>query len=425
MVLVVGMIKVFRRGLGAFCLAMAALICALSLPAAANAQVRVSSDSKFSAIVIDARSGEVLYSVRADSPRYPASVTKVMTLYMTFDALAKGQLRLTDQITMSRHAAGMQPTKLGIGAGKTLSVEDAIQAMAIQSANDVAVAMGEHLAGTESRFGALMTLKARELGMTNSRFINASGLPDPRQISTAHDMAILSRQVMTDFPQYYSYFGQNQFTYGRKTMTNHNNLLRSMPGADGLKTGYTSASGYNLAASAVRDDQRLIAVVLGGSSGARRDAEVTNLLNTGFEVARRRAGGEQLADLQRLFEAPPAVQTPNAGEVQLAANDEDGEDAEGDTEEAATAPTSSVRVTAAGATYAVQVGAFRQKNQAQIQIQDMTRRFASVFSSAEADIGDAVNGFFRAQFKGFTADSAREACSALRAKRVSCLVVAP
>ena len=425
MVLALSMNKNIRRVLSVLCLGLFAAFGAMSAPVTASAQARINSESKLSAIVIDSRSGEVLYSLRADSPRYPASVTKVMTLYLTFEALEQGTLHLDDEITMSRHAAGMQPTKLGVPAGKTLTVDNAIQAMAIQSANDVAVAMAEHLGGTETRFGAMMTLKAHDLGMINSRFVNASGLPDSRQISSAHDIAILSRSIIRDFPQYYHYLGQNQFTYGRKTMTNHNNLLRGVPGVDGLKTGYTSASGYNLAASSVQDGRRLIVVVLGGASGGRRDNEVAALLNTGFEVARRKDAGEQLADLQRLFEAPAVLLQTTPSAVELAALADRDEDGEGDADGPAAPARPVVTAGGTGNGYVVQVGAFRQKSQAQTQVSDIGRRFADVFADAEADIGDAVNGFFRAQFKGFTAESARSACTALKARRVSCIVVAP
>ncbi len=441
MVLVLRMFKDFRRVLSVLCLGLLALCGTVGLPALANAQTSSSSEARYSAVVIDAQSGEVLYSIRADSPRYPASVTKVMTLYLTFEALARGDLRLTDEITMSRHAASMQPTKLGIAPGKTLSVEDAIQAMTIQSANDVAVAMAEHLGGTETRFAAMMTLKAKELGMNNSRFVNACGLPDSRQISTAHDIAILSRAIMRDFPQYYSYFGQNQFTYGRKTMTNHNNLLRTMPGVDGLKTGYTSASGYNLAASAVQGNRRLITVVLGGSSGAMRDGEVARLLNAGFEVARRRDAGEQLASLQNLFESQQFAPAPSS--IQLASNT-DAEDGEGDEAPTPTAaqPSAPVRIASAAPTrpaaapsassaavlgggYAIQVGAFRQRSAAQSQLRTLSRRFTDILANVDEEVGSAVNGFFRAQFTGFSAESATDACSALKAKRVACMVIAP
>lgn len=385
----------------------------LSVPGAASAQVNSSSDSKFAAIVIDAATGEVMYARRADSPRYPASISKLMTLYLTFDALSTGKLKLTDEITMSRHAASMQPTKLGVRAGRTITVDEAIQAICIKSANDVAVAMAEHLGGSETRFGALMTLKAHQLGMSHTNFINASGLPDPRQVSSARDIALLSQALMRDFPQYYRYFGQRSFTYGRSTMNNHNNLLRSMPGVDGLKTGYTNASGYNLAASAVRDNTRLITVVLGGASNAQRDDRVAALLNTGFQVAEQRDQGLELADMQTLFEPRQyaRIETPDDPNLYPVS---DVEVAQGD------APAAAPR-----GDYMVQVGAFKQRSQAQTQIRDVNRRFGDVLGDFESDIGDRVNGFFRARFKGMTEEAARSACATLKASRVTCMVIGP
>jgi D-alanyl-D-alanine carboxypeptidase len=247
-------------------LAAATAFATIAPPAQAQipySQLRSISQTKYAAIVVDAKSGEVLYAKRADSPRYPASITKVMTLYLTFEALAAGKLQLDDRVLMSPRAAAQSPTKLGVPAGQTISVSEAMQAMAIKSANDVAVAMAEKLGGTESRFAALMTLRARELGMDNTHFVNASGLPDSRQITSARDIAILSRAVMRDYPQYYRLFSQTSFTFRGQTMRNHNGLLHRMPGVDGLKTGFTNASGFNLAVSAVRDNRRLIAVVMG------------------------------------------------------------------------------------------------------------------------------------------------------------------
>ncbi len=259
-------------------------------------------EPRYAAIVMDANTGEVLYEKHADSQRYPASITKIMTLYLTFEALASGRLSLSDKITISSHAASMPPSKLGLRAGDTITVDDAIRALAVKSANDMAVAMAEKIGGSESRFAALMTLRAQELGMTHTQYVNASGLPDSRQLTTARDIAILSRAVMRDYPQYYGYFGLHRFAYHGLTMSNHNHLLDSMPGVDGLKTGYINASGFNLAASAVRNGRRLIAVVLGGSSTASRDNNVEDLLNTGFEVLTRRDKGENITVAQNLFE---------------------------------------------------------------------------------------------------------------------------
>jgi hypothetical protein len=233
-----------------------AVLCGLAAPTLASAQIPYlqmnSVEPKYAAIVIDANSGEMLYDKRADSPRYPASVTKVMTLYLTFEALSEGRLKLTDRVPITSRAAAQAPTKLGLPVGDSVSVDEAIRAMTVKSANDVAVAMAERLGGSESRFAALMTLRGQELGMRNSRFVNASGLPDSRQISTARDLAILSRATMRDFPQYYSYFSIKGFEFRGRYIAGHNRLLTNMPGFDGLKTGYTNASGYNLAGSAVK-----------------------------------------------------------------------------------------------------------------------------------------------------------------------------
>jgi len=270
------------------------------------------SEPRYSAVVVDANTGEVLYAKRPDSPRYPASITKIMTLYLTFEALAAGRLSLSDTVTVSYHAASMAPSKLGLSPGQTITVDEAIRAVAVKSANDMAVALAERIGGSEQRFAALMTLRAQELGMTNSQFVNASGLPDTRQLTTARDIAVLSRSVMRDYPQYYSYFGLRQFAYRGEVMNNHNHLLDSMPGVDGLKTGFINASGFNLAASAVRDGRRLIAVVLGGSSTAARDNNVQDLLTVGFDVLRRRDRGETVTVAQNLFEpeASGPIQRP-------------------------------------------------------------------------------------------------------------------
>ena len=431
------MAKTFRRALLAFSFGVVVAGGALTAPDLARAQANISSESRYSAIVVDAQTGEVLYAKRADSPRYPASITKVMTLYLTFEALSNGKIKLDDQITVSRNAASKQPTKLGLSAGQTLSVEDAIQAIAIQSANDIATAMAEHLGGTESRFAAMMTLRAQELGMTQTRYVNASGLPDSRQISTARDIALLSRSIMRDYPQYYGYLGQKRFTYAGRTMNNHNGLLVKMPGVDGLKTGFTSASGYNLAASAVQDGHRLITVVLGGTSNASRDSQVAQLMRTGFDVARRRDAGEEILVAQNLFEPKSyeRVETPGTNLYQIA----DGADldAEGDDEMQPIPDPVPVREVKAkvkvketpaktpAGRYIVQVGAFKQKSDAQSQLKQMSRKFSQHFDDAETLIGVKVGGFFRAQFTGFTEQAARSACSALKAKRLACMVIAP
>ena len=265
---------------------------AAATPAAAQGQF---DKPKYASIVVDANSGEVLYALHADDQRYPASITKVMTLYLTFEALATGRLSLEDRVPFSAHAAAQAPSKIGVAAGQDISVAEAIQAAAVMSANDAAVALAERIGGgSEQRFAALMTLRGQELGMKRSRFVNANGLPDSRQVTSARDIAVLSRAVMRDYPQYYHYFNQRAFSWRGRTTLNHNRLLLRMPGMDGLKTGFTNAAGFNLAASAVRDGRRLITVVLGGSSSAARNENVETLFQAGFDVMDRRAHGQTL-----------------------------------------------------------------------------------------------------------------------------------
>ena len=289
----------FRRFL-AGALALGVLV---ALPAPGAAPVAQSSDSaRYAAIVVDATTGEVLFGRRADSPRYPASVTKIMTMYLVFDALSKGKVELDDVITVSPLAASQPPSKLGLAAGQTIRLDDAMRATAVRSANDMAMLLAEHVGGSQARFAALATLKAEELGMTQTRYVNPNGLPDSRQITSARDLAILSRAVMRDFPQYYSYFGLHDWAYQGRDYRNTNGLLLGGNGYDGIKTGFTNASGYNLAASAVRDGRRIITVVLGGRSSATRNAHVADLMNTGFEVENRRALGENIQIAQTFFE---------------------------------------------------------------------------------------------------------------------------
>ena len=254
---------------------------------------------KYAAFLADADTGEILYSRQADMQRFPASITKVMTLYLVFERLAAGTIRLDDKVVMSRFAASQRPSKLGLKPGETLTVDQAIRILATKSANDVAVALAEHIAGSEDKFAELMTRRAHPLGMRNSSFVNANGLPDSRQITTARDIYILSQATIRNFPQYYSYYQQQEFIFGNKVLPNHNHLLRTMPGVDGIKTGYTNAAGFTLAASAVRDGRRLIAIVLGGPSRVARDSNVESLLTAGFSVlsARQQGRSVQVADL--------------------------------------------------------------------------------------------------------------------------------
>jgi D-alanyl-D-alanine carboxypeptidase (penicillin-binding protein 5/6) len=393
----------------------------LASPVAAVAQpadYRVpSSEPKTTSIVMDASTGEILFSERADSPRYPASVTKVMTFYLAFDALAAGRLHLDDQVVVSPLAAAQPPTKLGLRAGETISVRDALNGMAVHSANDMAVAIAEKIGGSESRFADMMTLKARQLGMQNTRYVNANGLPDNRQVSSAHDIAILTRALLHDYPQYYGFFSQQEFTYRGKTMVNTNHLLGKMPGVDGVKTGFTNAAGFNLDASAVRNGHRLIAVVMGSSSGSVRNANVEGLLLTGFDIEDRRDRGEKIPVTQALFQRP----APGAVGGRLYRSEQD---TEGDPIDVILAhnkaPQAAPRPSQAARDWWVQVGQFHSRQAAQVRIALVSRRFSKVFDDAEGQVGGRKRTYV-ARFTGMDQQAAREACSAVRSHGMSCI----
>lgn len=237
------------------------------------------ANEKYAAMVIDHHTGKVLFARHVDASRYPASLTKIMTLYVLFDEMDAGRVKLSDRITISKHAAGMPPSKLGLKAGSTIRVEDAIRALVTKSANDIAAAVAEHIAGTESAFAKRMTRKARALGMSRTTFRNASGLPNSKQKTTARDMVTMSRAIMTNHPRYYRYFSTRSFRYKGRAYRNHNRLLGSVKGVDGIKTGYTRASGFNLTSSVKRKNRHLVAVVMGGRSGRSRDQHMASLLS--------------------------------------------------------------------------------------------------------------------------------------------------
>ena len=232
----------------------------------------------YAAIVVDDKSGFVLHEVSADEPRHPASLTKIMTLYLLFEQLEDGTLKLDTPLHISPRAAVQNPTKLGLKANQTIPVEDAIKGLVTKSANDAAVVVAEAIGGSEEEFAKLMTLKARALGMTSTTYVNASGLPAQAQITTARDQAVLGRAVQHRFSGYYRYFATPSFHYKGIEMHNHNALLRQVKGVDGIKTGYTEASGYNLVSSVRRDEKHIVAVVLGGTSNAARDARMRQLI---------------------------------------------------------------------------------------------------------------------------------------------------
>src|SRR5215813_14452422 len=252
----------------------------------------------YAAIVVDADSGTVLESIDATMPWYPASLTKVMTVYLAFEDIDAGRLTLDEALTVSEHAAAQPPTELGLGKGEKISVKDTILAVILQSANDAAVALAERMGGTEEKFAERMTSKAKELGMSKTVFRNASGLPDPQQVTTARDMAVLASALLENYPQYYHFFSTTSFIYAGQTFGTINGILSRYSGADGIKTGFTCGSGYNLVASAKRNGRRLIGVLLGSHTNFERHSEMGRLLDIGFATDLETIGSKvMLADL--------------------------------------------------------------------------------------------------------------------------------
>jgi D-alanyl-D-alanine carboxypeptidase len=262
---------------------------------------------KDAALIIDGETGKVLYARNADAERHPASLTKLMTLYLLFEQLRSGAMTMSTELPVSEHAAEQAPTKLHLLPGSTISVDTAIRAVVVKSANDVAVTIAEAIGGTESHFAEMMTEKARELGMSHTFYHNASGLPDALQITTARDLAILARHLAYDFPQYFHYFATTSFVFRGQLLMGHDNLLGNYEGADGMKTGYTNGSGFNLVSSVVRGKVHIIGVVMGGRSAHKRDMEMVRLLDDTFAqinqnptlVARANLPWQTLADNSR------------------------------------------------------------------------------------------------------------------------------
>ncbi|MFN3659116.1 MAG: serine hydrolase [Pseudolabrys sp.] len=284
-----------QRGLRWGALGLVGLMLATAVTSDADARTRRRAKPKATAaqsyqpdtasIVVDAKSGAVMQASNADSPRHPASLTKIMTLYLLFEQLESGKIKLSSDLPVSAHAAAQAPSKLGLKPGESIQVEAAIRAIVTKSANDVAAIVAEALGGDEPSFARLMTAKARALGMRHTTYFNASGLPDDRQITTARDQSVLGRAIYDRFPQYAHYFATRSFEFRGRAMRNHNKLLGSVPGVDGLKTGYIRASGFNIVTSVRRNNRHIIAVVFGGRTGGARDARARSLIDNNINIA--------------------------------------------------------------------------------------------------------------------------------------------
>lgn len=392
------------------------------------------AEARYASIVVDAETGQVLHGANQDTRNYPASLTKMMTLYLAFEALENGTLTLDKPLKVSRRAAGMPPSKLGLRAGETIKVREVILALTTKSANDAAVVMAEALGGKEIQFARLMTKKAHALGMERTSFRNASGLPNRGQLSTARDMATLGLALLRDYPAYYSYFSTSSFQYAGRTYRTHNKLLSNYEGTDGIKTGYIRASGFNLVASVKRNDRRLIAVVFGGRTSRSRDRHIKTLLDRGFK---------QLAEI-RVAGAPPVPRRkPGASELALNATDSRlspaGDPENGKpivtaagmalTQQASLESTDQFQTTAfPSGHWGVQVGAFSMvapAKQAAALAADSVPQILSSKPISVLSVSGLDGTLYRARVGDLNEESAREACRQLTFKSFNCVVVPP
>jgi len=408
-----------------------------------------------SAIVVDMNSGSILYSQSADLPRYPASLTKMMTLYVLFGYLRAGKVTPTSELVVTPHAASQAPTKLGLKPGATISTTDAVKALVTQSANDAAVTIAENLAGTEENFARVMTDTARSIGMNATTFRNASGLPNEDQITTARDMATLAAHLIHDYPEYYGVFETRYFTFNGRKYRNHNKLLFGYQGCDGIKTGYTKASGFNLTASVHRGNKHLVAVVLGGKTGGQRDAAMRSVLDRHFAKATdtKPTPAQLLASLVPA-PSPPAVQkpaytlapptpAPSAPTAPAAeASTDTPADTATDTEEGDTgdpaepikasltvtepAPKATIKPSKYQGAFQVQVGAFTSEAETENRLGMVQQRASDLLDGHMPFTTSFMRGdeeWYRARFAGFSRESAQAACAALKKMSLDCAVM--
>lgn len=398
--------------------------------------------SRYASIVIDVNRGVVLHAVNPDKRRYPASLTKIMTLYMVFEALKQGKLTLDQRLRVSRRAAGMAPTNLKLTAGGTISLETAIYALVTKSANDAAVIVAEALGKTESKFAILMTKKARALGMSKTTFRNASGLPNRRQKSTARDMATLARHLIKDFPRQYRYFSTAKYVFRGKTLKNHNNLLRTYRGADGVKTGYIRASGFNLVASAERNGRRLIGVVFGGRNAKSRDREMARLLDKGFAKAKTWRGGRSKAKQRTAKLTPKPKLTPKQSASKKPMIKPGVKPAAKSArttlkpkkvglkpKKVGLKPKTPPKATRdAQPAWSIQVGAYQNVNPARRAAQLAVKRIRNLTEHTRIHIAphkEAGGLIYRARLVGFTKSHAKAACQRLKRRRMGCVAIPP
>ena len=438
-----------------FGLALLLMLAALSAPVdGALAKKKKSSaphaPSIAAAIVVDMNAGSILHAQAADTPRYPASLTKVMTLYVLFGYLKAGKLSFDTELMVTQHAASQAPTKLGLKPGATIKTSDAIKALVTHSANDAAAVIAENIAGTEENFGRLMTQTARNMGMKHSTFRNASGLPNPDQVTTARDMAILAVRIIRDYPEYYGVFETRSFSFRGRSYRNHNKLLYGYKGTDGIKTGYTRASGFNLTASVKRDNKHLVAVVLGGKTGSQRDAAMRALLDKNLPkasttkpqpksliasliapLAPTKKPAYALAETAPPPAPPPPLKSParplvKEASLPVASDAEPSEIIQASLTTPDPAPQRWGKRNRVDGAFQVQVGAYMSQTDAENRLGMVQQRAPDLLDGHlpfTASFMREEREWFRARFAGFSEEEARNTCVALKKRALDCAVM--
>jgi D-alanyl-D-alanine carboxypeptidase len=449
------------RRLGIAAVAVTVALNALVAPAYAGV------NGRHAVLIVDANTGRVIYQSSADEHRYPASLAKLMTLYLVFELIEQGRLSYGTKIRFSANAVAAQPSKLDVEEGTEITLLEAIKALITKSCNDVAVALAEHIAGSETRFARMMTEKARQLGMNATTFENASGLPDPGQVTTARDMITLALRLQDNFPRHYPLFATRTFTFNGETFRNHNTMLFSYEGSDGLKTGYTRASGFNLVASVRRGNKHVVGAVFGGATASQRNAAMRTYLNIGLMKASERKTRRPAPMLIARAKQPPAIVTapapqpaqrpareasppvvemarvrpvlvpgaphllqhpvapPAADSIAALLARSAPDQAPPQPLTTASAPARPAAAPAGG--FHIQIGAFQSETEAERQLASIRQRAGSLLSDRSAVTsafrqGDKV--YYRARYAGFEAQTtAAGVCTALKRLSIDCLVM--
>lgn len=374
--------------------------------------------AKFAAMVVDGHNGKILYSRNGNALRYPASLTKIMTLYLLFDQLEAGKLKETSRLKVSKHASGQAPSKIGLKPGQTIMVRDAIHALVTKSANDIAVVVAEHIGGTEANFARLMTKKARSIGMTKTEFRNASGLPNKNQVTTAKDMITLANYLMFEHPERYEHFSKKYFRYRGKKYRNHNRLLFDYKGTDGIKTGYTRASGFNLLANVRRGNKHLIGVVFGGQTSGKRNATMRTILTKSLPRAST-APRKKLLPKKKSYVI--ASGTP-AKFPEAAAQKATVEPAQ----RKPVSPETVASLPPRPGNYHIQVGAYSRKTDAMERLKTIKSKAGDVIKGHKPiaiPLVEPQRYLYRARFAGFSRNQADSTCHLLKKRAITCVVM--